>query len=76
MEDEKTKRINNNEVIFFLGAGASVKAGVPVTRKFVKKFEERINRNENGKKEALTWLFFPMDAPLTVCFVRIGSIKT
>jgi len=55
MEDEKTK-INNNEVIFFLGAGASVKAGVPVTRKFVEKFEERINRNENGKKEALTWI--------------------
>ena len=51
MEDEKTKITDNNEVIFFLGAGASVKAGVPVTREFVGKFEERINRNENGKKE-------------------------
>jgi len=37
------KSIEDKDIVFFLGAGASVKAGVPTTLKFVRDFETTIN---------------------------------
>ena len=63
---DNEKKAGNSDVIFFLGAGASVKAGVPATKQFIfaKKskegydgFLEEINNNGNKKeKDALKWI--------------------
>ena len=36
----------SSEVVFFLGAGASVRAGVPDTYSFVQEFKESLPKNE------------------------------
>jgi len=35
MENSEIKKIENNKILFFLGAGASVPAGVPDTENFI-----------------------------------------
>ena len=40
-------KMNPYDVVFFLGAGSSVKAGVPDTFKFVKDFEDSLTNDEN-----------------------------
>lgn len=38
-----------SQVVFFLGAGASVKAGVPDTFRFVEEFRQSVTNNEDSK---------------------------
>lgn len=45
------ERQNQNELVFFLGAGASIEAGIPDTHKFIYGKE-----NENGIQGFLEWL--------------------
>ena len=40
--------VQSSQVVFFLGAGASVAAGVPDTYSFVKEFIKDIGENANG----------------------------
>ena len=52
MEDKETNDVENNEIIFFLGAGASVAAGVPDTERFIsgnEGFKKRIE--DKGSEE-------------------------
>lgn len=47
MRDKETNDVENNEIIFFLGAGASVPAAVPQIVDFTKQFEENIKRKRD-----------------------------
>ncbi len=47
MEEKETAKLENNKIIFFLGAGASVPADVPQIVDFTKKFEENIKKKRD-----------------------------
>jgi hypothetical protein len=60
MEDEETNDVENKEIIFFLGAGASVTAGVPDTESFVygdegfkKQIEDKDSEEEKNALQAI-----------------------
>jgi len=57
MEDKETNDVENNGIIFFLGAGASVTAGVPDTESFIsgnEGFKKRIgDEGSEEEKKAL-----------------------
>jgi len=46
MEEKETAKLENNEIIFFLGAGASVAAEVPPVIKFADDFEKDIKKKK------------------------------
>jgi len=52
LEREKTLEqiAKEQTIVFFLGAGASVEAGVPTTVQFVEEFESRLNEEPNRSK--------------------------
>jgi hypothetical protein len=56
MENSEIKKIENNEILFFLGAGASVRAEVPDTMGFIygkEGFKEHI-KDEGSEEEQST----------------------
>ena len=72
MEEKETPKIENDRIIFFLGAGASVTAGVPDTESFVygdKGFKKRID-DEGSEEEKIV-----LQEILTILEEKEGEIS-
>lgn len=60
MEEKETAKLENNRILFFLGAGASVTAGVPDTESFIygnegfkKRIEDECSEEEKKALHAI-----------------------